>query len=616
MRTGGVCRRRGAAAFGAALSLAVLAGCVADPPPPTVVGEEQPDGEGVRRTAGGVLLSLDRVDEGFNPHLLADQGIDTDLVASLVLPSAFVPGADGELELNDGLLESAGPLPDDPHTVRYTIRQKAQWSDGVPVAAEDFSYLWLQMTTQSGVVDPAGYEHIVDVRPGAGGKVVDVVFDTVPRDWRSLFRHLLPGHILREAPDGFQGALRRPPVTSAGPYMIRTSDVGRGEIEFVRNDRYWADAPAIGQLLVWRASGAGELGAALRTGPGSLAVVAGTPVAEDVTATVPGVGTETLRAPVQLEMAFNTVAPAASDPAVRRALTSAVDPDVVGRIVTGQSAPTVTSFPFPAGAPTPRTGDPEAVRAGLADAGFVRRGERWLRDGDPLSVTLGVVRNDDVARTAAYTVVDQLRTAGIGARVWELDPVALHADALPHGLVDAVVGWQRVDGDADTAALSRFACAAPAPVAGPEDAGAPGTPVRPPTTVTSLVPPPPDLGPTTGTETSTPATTTTPSRSLAPAAPARGSGVSGVCDPDLDAALGAGAPTESPDPARPPDLDEAGGIVTRLALRVPLVRPGYLFAGSGVTAAAGRTPQTDRGAGPDRTVPDVFDTAPTWRRNG
>src|SRR5699024_11907296 len=98
----------------------------------------------------------------------------------LLLPSAFVRGADGEPVLNRDLLVSAELVPGAPSTVRYAIDQQAQWSDGVPVAAEDFEYLWRQMTSQPGVVDPAGYERIVDIRAGAGGKGGDVGFDAAP----------------------------------------------------------------------------------------------------------------------------------------------------------------------------------------------------------------------------------------------------------------------------------------------------------------------------------------------------------------------------------------------------------------------------------------------------
>ncbi|EYT63399.1 DNA repair protein [Dietzia sp. UCD-THP] len=605
-------RRRGTAVLAGVLSLVVAAGCVADPPPPTVVGEDRADGEAVSLSSSGVLLALDRIDPGFNPHLLADQGVDTDLVASLVLPSAFVPGPDGDPVLNRDLLVSAEPRPADPRTIRYTIDPQAQWTDGVPVAAEDFEYLWRQMTTQPGVVDPAGYEQIVEVRSGAGGKVVDVVFDSPPEDWHTLFADLLPGHILKDAPDGFQGAMARLPAMSAGPYMIRVADIGRGEIEFVRNDRYWASAPELDQILVRRATGAGQFGAALRGGPGSLAVVAATPLAADVSATVPGVRSVTVDSSAQLELGFNTVAPAVRDPAVRRGLAAALDPEVVGRVVTGESDPGVTSYPFPPEAGATATADPGAVGRALGDAGFTRTGPRWERDGTPLSVTLGVEAEDDRALTAAFTLADQLRGAGIGARVWELDAVALYGDALPHGLVDAVVGWQRVDGRPEVAAVSRFACA-PTATTIPATTGR-TAPARSLTTVTSLVPPEPDTGATptarldpTATTGAPAPTTSTPPRTIGTSAPARASGVSGVCDPELDRALGLGDATGGP------DLETAGDLVAEQALRIPLVRPALLLSGDGVEVTG-----TDPG-GADAAPPmvsDVFDSAPTWRRTG
>ena len=634
--TGAFARRRASAVLGAALALVVVTGCVADPPPPTVVGDERTDGTAVTLTDGGVLLAVDRLEEGFNPHLLGDQGVDTDLVASLVLPSAFVPGPDGDPVLNRDLLRSAGPLPGSPETIRYTIDQQAQWSDGVPVAAEDFEYLWRQMISEPGVVDPAGYERIVDVRSGAGGKVVDIVFDTVPTHWRSLFQHMLPAHILKGAPDGFQGSMERLPVMSAGPFMIRTADIGRGEIELVRNDRYWATAPEIEQIVVRRATGPGQLGAALRDGPGAMALVSATPVATDVAATVPGVSGTTLDATAQLELAFNSVAPAVADPEIRRAAAAARDPRVGGRLGTGESGPAATSFPFPDGSAAAPTADPALTARTLTDAGFTRRGPRWQRDGTPLSLTIGVEATDDRAVTAAYTLADQLRGAGIGARVWELDHTDLHADALPHGLVDAVVGWQRTDGPPEVAALSRFACdtarTRPAPGTSATATGSESTttpPARPRTTVTSLSPPEPDTGQNpqrhaTGTGTSTgsgtPTTTpTTPPRTIGRDAAARASDVAGICDPALDRALGVPDGASPGRPAPEPDLVAAGERVAELALRVPLVRPTMLLATDGVdhggpgTAPAGPDGDADRRP---RSVTDLFDTAPTWRRIG
>lgn len=360
-----------------------------------------------------------------------------------------------------------------------------------------------------------------------------------------------------------------------------------------------------------------------------MAMVGATRAATDVASTIPGVVSEEVDGALQLELGFNVVAPAASDAAVRRALVSAISPELVGRIATGESDPSVTQYPFPDA--TREGAVPNgnaAVERLLTAEGFVRFGRRWVRDGTPLSVTIGVEAEDERAVTAAYTVADQLRTAGVGANVWELNEGALYADALPHGLVDAVVGWQRVDGDAEVAAVSRFACAQSKAVDSAEGGdvtdsqettGTP-RPVRLPTTVTTLVTPEPDTG-TSRVKTPTdaaPTATPDPRRPIGATAPARTSGVYGVCDPELDKALGLGPVKDSAEGAGSDqtqtgvDLAVAGDIVAGMALRVPLVRPSFLLAADSVDTPWGEAVHT-AGTEP-RIVSDVFDAAPDWRR--
>lgn len=343
-----------------------------------MVGEERTDGETVVLSGNGVLLALDRVEPGFNPHLLADQGWTPTWSPRCSCParSSPVPTA---IRSSTVPWSRRSVLGGDRDTVRYTIDQKAQWSDGVPVAAEDFEYLWRQMTTQPGVVDPAGYERIVAVRSGAGGKIVDVEFDSPPQQWQSLFTNLVPGHT-KNAPAGFQGAMAGLPVTSAGPFMIRVADIGRVEIEFVRNDRYWAQAPGLDQILVRRA-----------TGPvSSVRPCGAVPVRSRwsrrrrsprcrrhrVGADGARRGIEPTRVGPEHRRAGGR------GPHVRRGVAAAVDPEVVGRIVTGESAPSVTSFPVPSRrpprprpvtpppwtAPSPGRGSPGRVRDGSATA--------------------------------------------------------------------------------------------------------------------------------------------------------------------------------------------------------------------------------------------------------
>ena len=85
---------------------------------------------------------------------------------------------------------------------------------------------------------------------------------------------------------------------------------------------------------------------------------------------------------------------------------------------------------------------------------------RITKDGDPLTLVLGVAVNDPTSVAVANTAADQLRNVGIEASVLALDPVALYGDAVTQNRVDAIVGWHQAGGDLATALASRYGCRA------------------------------------------------------------------------------------------------------------------------------------------------------------
>ena len=158
-------------------------------------------------------MGIDAVGAGFNPHLLSDQSPVNAAISALVLPSSFRPVADpasptgSRWELDTSLLESAEVTDDNPFTVTYKIRPEAQWTDNAPIAADDFWYLWRQMVSQPGVVDPAGYDMITGVQSIDGGKTAVVTFSQPYPAWRELFNDIVPAHIVKDVPGGFLAGL-------------------------------------------------------------------------------------------------------------------------------------------------------------------------------------------------------------------------------------------------------------------------------------------------------------------------------------------------------------------------------------------------------------------------
>jgi ABC-type transport system substrate-binding protein len=196
--------------------------------------------------AGTVVIGLDgRAGRltGFNPYAIADFSPAAQAAASLVLPSTFVVAADGSLTADPDVIDSAEVTTQDPFTVTYTVDRKASWSDGTPVAAEDFSYLREQLLTAPGTVDPAGYRLISDIRSRDAGKTVEVEFSEPFPDWRTLFSPLLPSHLVKDFPGGWGAAFNADIPVSANKYRMNSYDPITGQISLSRNDKYWGTPP-------------------------------------------------------------------------------------------------------------------------------------------------------------------------------------------------------------------------------------------------------------------------------------------------------------------------------------------------------------------------------------
>lgn len=203
-----------------------------------------------------VIVGIDSIGAGFNPHLLSDLSAVNAAVSALVLPSAFRPVPDpttptgSRWEMDPTLLVSAEVTNDNPFTVTYKIRPEAQWTDNAPIAADDFWYLWRQMVSQPGVVDPAGYDLITGVQSIDGGKQAVVTFSQPYPAWRELFSNILPAHIVKDVPGGFPAGLARALPVTGGQFRVETIDPQRDEILIARNDRYWGP-PAKPDLILF-----------------------------------------------------------------------------------------------------------------------------------------------------------------------------------------------------------------------------------------------------------------------------------------------------------------------------------------------------------------------------
>lgn len=543
--------------------------CTVNPPPAPQSTETPKSSAPPPQRISQIIMGIDSIGAGFNPHLRSDLSPVTAAISALVLPSAFRPIPDSSTptgsrwEMDPTLLVSAKVTAEAPFTVTYRIRPEASWTDNAPIAADDFWYLWQQMVSQPGVVDPAGYDLITGVHSVEGGKQVVVTFAKPYPAWRELFNNIVPAHIVKDVPGGFPAGLARALPVTGGQFRVENIDPQRDAILLARNDRYWGPPAKPDLVLFRRAGSAAALADSIRNGDTQVAQVHGGSAAFAQLSVIPGVQTTRVVTPRIMQLALRAADPKLADVRVRRAILGLLDVGLLATVGAG-SDNTVTldqaqirTPSDPGYVPTaPPAMSESAALALLLAAGYrvekdappsalvppagsatgvphppeITRG-RISKGGEQLSLVIGVAANDPTSLAVANTAADQLRNVGIAATVLALDPVKLYREALATQQVDAIVGWQQAGGDLATLLASRYGCGALAPTTVPTS----GSPVPAPSTTPAPQSPAPAPAP-------AKPTSKVPPRSSSPGALVQApSNITGVCDhaiqAEIDAAL-------------------------------------------------------------------------------
>ncbi|SDN09614.1 ABC transporter family substrate-binding protein [Allokutzneria albata] len=472
-------RRRLLAVLCAALT---GAGACTDLPPPQLVTSTPSITPSRTPNLTEVVVGIDTLNRGFNPHTLADQSALTSTLGALLLPSVHRPGPDGSPVLDRTIASSAQVTKTEPFTVTYTLRRDASWSDGAPIAAEDFDYLWQQMRTAPGVVNAAGYRLISGVASRDSGKTVEVTFRKPYPGWRSLFTNLLPAHLLKDAPGGWLGAMDSSFPASGGPFTLKSVDVDRGEVVLERNDRYW-DQPAVLDRIVLRKSDHNGLVSALRSGNDQMSLLRPDQIAmESLKELGKTVSLTTVPRPTVLQLLLRPASARLADSRVRAAVAAAIDRDALIGVGTGGGpsaqlradahvyAPSQRGYKatMPPGIPGSGKPDLTAVERLMVEAGYTQQAGAWMRNGQQLNLIIAAPAENEPYVMVAHQLQRQLAGASIPARVVTSVGDQLYGDMLSPAApqpgvpvdsgVDIAVVPQVFGDDPATVLASNFGC--------------------------------------------------------------------------------------------------------------------------------------------------------------
>ncbi|HVF74951.1 MAG TPA: ABC transporter family substrate-binding protein [Acidimicrobiales bacterium] len=216
-------------------------------------GAGQGGGDQAEVVKGGTITyASDQQVGGFNNLTSKDNKASLQYIVINVYPQAFRALPNFEVVMDKNLLDSAEQTKDTPQTVVYKIKKEAVWSDGTPISADDFIYMWQNQNGKDATIDIAsktGYENVESVTGSDGGKTVTVVFTTPFAEWKSLFANMLPAHIMKTVPGGWNTGLANPPTWSGGPFKIASYTKDQS-LTLVPNEKWWGPKPNLDSILV------------------------------------------------------------------------------------------------------------------------------------------------------------------------------------------------------------------------------------------------------------------------------------------------------------------------------------------------------------------------------
>lgn len=290
-----------------------------------------------------------------------------DPAKSTTLPESIVELAifDGLTRLNDKDLPEPAvakswDISPDGLTYVFHLRDDAKWSDGKPVRAQDFEYAWKRVLNPKVAAGNAYMLYVIKngeaynsdkaTADEVGVKALDdhtlqVVLESPAPYFLGLtaFHAYYPVRedIVEKAPDTW--ATRAETLIGNGPFIL-TKWIHSGELNFVKNDKYW-DAGAVKlEAMYWPISESQSTRLTLAEG-GAVDMMVEPPVLDQKRLTeqgnfkvAPSLGT--------YYYVFNVTAPPFDDPRVRKAFSLVIDRKViVDTIVHGGKTPAYAFVP-------------------------------------------------------------------------------------------------------------------------------------------------------------------------------------------------------------------------------------------------------------------------------
>lgn len=408
-------------------------------------------GTGSPTRGGTVVVGILSDVQGWNPYLVED--LDSEHVLSLIYPSLAIEQTDYHQHPPsfEPSLARSWSWSDDHLVLTLELESEARWSDGAPITARDVVFTWQVQTSPEVAWLYGSAKDFIETVEAIAEHTVRVTFThRYPYQLMDLNDGpIIPAHAWEDIPFASWADIDwKDHFIAGGPFTF-AGHTPQQEITLERNPSFFkAPLPRLDRLVFRIVPSEGGLMTQLLAGE------------IDFVSSVSPTEIGRVRARSDLEMViydnrsythvcWNTRKPSLADPAVRTALTTAIDRqtiiDVVyegfGRVSVGPILSTFWAFN---GGLAPLPFDPSAARVLLAEAGWNDSDGDGLvdRDGTPLVIEMLAAAENELRQDIALLIQTDLERVGIKVEPRFVEWGTLLA-TLDSGDFDAVINmWE------------------------------------------------------------------------------------------------------------------------------------------------------------------------------
>lgn len=399
-------------------------------------------------------VSSTPTDEGsWNPGHAKAANVEVQRMLEPTLGQLGMADEEGKAIVNPNYAESVDLTSEDPQVVTVKLNGKAVWEDGTPITSKD----WKATIDNGGNVD-GGFEVVPSSIYAAIGSV-DIVSDTeftvtfaqTYADWQTLL--LIP--VLPEAiasdPTTFNTGYTNKPIPSAGPFKFDKIDNDAAIYTQVPNPNWWGENPPKLDTITWKRIAQEALPQAFKNDEIDFLEIS-TPDALDTAKSKKGAVIQRSGGLTWAQVTFNLKAAPFDDVNVRKAVASAIDRELIARVANeplGAPAATLGDWIFMPGQDgyidafgETYKRDEAKVAEYLEKAGYKKDGEKWAKDGEPLTFAIIVPAGTQSNINRALGIQDALAEFGITVTLNEA-PSEDYFTSISDGKYQAATfGWQ------------------------------------------------------------------------------------------------------------------------------------------------------------------------------